>query len=281
MPSGVDNLFSQLDAASVTWQAWNESMDNACDYIEHGFDWSFNVYSSHHNPALYYSRVEGGVYSEEEPPSAECLSRVLSMGSTAPNDTSVFEKAVAEGSVGRFDFIVPNDCENGHDACGTSDPVHQFDDFLAREVPKIEASPAFDSHSAIFIAWDEGADPPFEPRHPLALVTGPLVKAGSYGEPFTHYSLLRTLEDGFGLSHLEKANRATRRSPRSGGRTESSGSGVPRLRRGATPRPAARTRRRVHRLQHVDAVIRSEPGLITAIASPHARGTYGASRKGG
>jgi hypothetical protein len=40
-----------------------------------------------------------------------------------------------------FNLIVPNDCENGHDPCG-GDGVRHFDRFLAREVPRIEASPA-------------------------------------------------------------------------------------------------------------------------------------------
>jgi phosphatidylinositol-3-phosphatase len=204
----VPNLFTQLDSASIPWQEWNESMDNSCDYIEHGFDWSQNVYSSHHSPALYYTQVEGGVYSEEIPPSPECLTRVLSMGTTAPNDTSAFNAALATGNVGRFDFIVPNDCENGHDTCGTDDPVGQFDDFLAREVPLIEASPAFDAGSVIFITWDEGADPPLEPHHPLALVTGPLASPGVHAQELNHYSLLRTLEEGFGLSLVGRAGKA-------------------------------------------------------------------------
>lgn len=37
--------------------------------------------------------------------------------------------------------IVPNGCEDGHDRCGTKDQVEQFDDFLEREVPKIQSSP--------------------------------------------------------------------------------------------------------------------------------------------
>jgi hypothetical protein len=204
----VANLFSQLDTAGVPWQTWAESMDNSCDFLEHGFDWSKNVYSSHHNPALYYTQVTGGEYSEENAPSGECLSRVFSTGSTAPNDTSALDAALASGAVARFDLVVPNDCENGHDPCASNDPVHQFDDFLAREVPKIEASPAFDSRSAIVITWDEGADPPLEPLHPLALVVGPLVRPGAYAEAFNHYSLLRTIEDGFGLAYAGKAAHA-------------------------------------------------------------------------
>jgi len=105
--------------------------------------------------------------------------------------------------------VIPNDCENGHDPCGTNDPVRQFDDFLAREVPKIESSPAFGSNGLILITWDEGADPPLDPHHVLALAVGPSVKPGVYPKgPLDHYGLLRTIEDGFGLSHLGAARQA-------------------------------------------------------------------------
>ena len=101
---------------------------------------------------------------------------------------------------------MPNDCENGHDPCGTKDPVRQFDDFVAREVPKIKASPAFGPKSVIIVTFDEGADPPHQLTHVLTVVTGPQVKPGTISAaPYTHPSLLRTLEDGFGLPLLPGA----------------------------------------------------------------------------
>ena len=70
------------------------------------------------------------------------------------------------------------------------------------EIPKIEASPAFGTDGTIMITWDEGDDPPFSPRHVLLAVLGPAVKPGTYGgAKLTHYSLLRTIEDGFGVRH--------------------------------------------------------------------------------
>jgi hypothetical protein len=78
--------------------------------------------------------------------------------------------------------------------------VRQFDDFLAREVPKIQASPAFGSNGTIIVVWDEGSD--LDPLHVGTAVIGPLVKPGSTSTVhLNHYSLLRTLEDGFGIGH--------------------------------------------------------------------------------
>jgi hypothetical protein len=185
-------------------------MTNACDPVDGGAAWARNIYSAHHNPALYFSQIQGRRVDEAITPGRPCRSFDLPMGSTAPNDTSAFDKALAAGDVGNLDVIVPNDCENGHDPCGTHDPVRQFDDFLAREVPRIEASPAFDAQSVIFVTWDEGADPPHRPGHVLTAALGPLVRPGVVDAAHhDHYSLERTLAAGFGLPALKHARTAT------------------------------------------------------------------------
>jgi phosphatidylinositol-3-phosphatase len=201
-----DNLFSQLDAKGLTWREWAESADNACDIFDHGSAWSSNIYTAHHAPALYLTRIHGKGYDEAIAPRPECEQNVPAMGSTAPNDTSAFDAALAAGQVGNFNLVIPNDCENGHDPCSpVRDGVRQFDQFLQREIPKIFASPAFGTDAAIVITYDSGTSR----RHRQVLfdVLGPLVKAGTYsGGPYDHYSLLRTLEDGFKISrHLAHA----------------------------------------------------------------------------
>ena len=110
--------------------------------------------------------------------------------------------------MGDLTLVVPDDCENGHDLCaGHKDPVRAFDGFLAREVPKIEASPAF-ADGTLIITWDEGGDPPQQPEHVLTVVAGPHVAAGTSAARYDHYSLLRTLEDGFRLPALRRARTA-------------------------------------------------------------------------
>jgi hypothetical protein len=110
-----------------------------------------NIYSAHHNPALYFSGLQGGRVDEAIAPAPACRTNDLPTGTTGPDDTSTFDAALRNGDVGAFNLIVPNDCENGHDLCGTHDRVRQFDDFLAREVPKIESSPAFGPDGTILI----------------------------------------------------------------------------------------------------------------------------------
>ena len=83
----------------------------------------------------------------------------------------------------------------------------QFDDFLAREVPLIESSPAFGKDGVIVVLYDEDQRMGgLAPKNglasgghtPCALIS-PLVQPGEYADPTYSYSALRTIQDGFGL----------------------------------------------------------------------------------
>jgi phosphatidylinositol-3-phosphatase len=216
----VENLFHQLDTAGVPWQSWMESMPAPCFVTSAGSAKTLNHYGAKHNPAIFYDNVEGqgGVWSADPSgQSAECLTRDIPTGGTGPNDMSVFNRAVSTGNVGRFNFIVPNECEDGHDNCKPQgNGVAQFDAFLAREVPLIENSPAFGSDGVLIITFDEGtsnrgpaSSKQFSGGGNIAFaVVSPLARPGLYGNVFNHYSLLRTLEDGFGIID-HPANAAT------------------------------------------------------------------------
>jgi len=57
------------------------------------------------------------------------------------------------------------------------------------------------------VVWDEGSDA--DPLHVGAALLGPHVKSSTSAAKFDHYSLLRTLEDGFGITrHLAHAAHA-------------------------------------------------------------------------
>jgi hypothetical protein len=206
----VPNLFSQLTATGRGWRDYEQSMPNACNPVDGGAAWARNIYSAHHNPALYFTQIQGGRVDEAITPAAPCRRFDLPMGTTAPNDTSFFDHDLASGNVGSLNVIVPNDCADGHDLCGTRDRIRQFDDFLASEIPKIQASPAFGPYGVIFITWDEGSDPPYRPAHILTAILGPQVRAGAIDRKrHDHYGLERTLATGLGLTPLAHARAAT------------------------------------------------------------------------
>jgi hypothetical protein len=213
----VDNIFHQLDAAGVSWKEWNESMPEPCALTSSGASKDGNSYRVKHNPAVYYADIEGagGVWSADGR-SAECLSHVVPAGGTGVNDMSSFNAALASGSVPRFNVVVPNQCEDGHDNCKpTGGVITQFDAFLAREVPLIMRSPAWSRSSVVVIVYDEGQSggPNNGDRFgggnvPFAVLGDPVHPAVYTGRN-NHYGLLRTLEDGFGISqHIAGASTA-------------------------------------------------------------------------
>jgi phosphatidylinositol-3-phosphatase len=212
----VDNLFHQLDVAGVSWTEWNESMPAPCYLVNAGASKDGNSYRVKHNPAVYYADIEGGDFSGTQGTSAECLSNVIATGGTGFNDTSAFDAALASGDVADFNYIVPNQCEDGHDNCKPQgNNIVQFDDFLAREIPQIMGSPAWGPNDLIFVVYDEGGgkspnntDKFAGGNPPFAVLGGPVHNA-IYTGFANHYSLLRTLEDGYGITtHLGAADTA-------------------------------------------------------------------------
>jgi hypothetical protein len=105
---------------------------------------------------------------------------------------SAFNAGLASGQVARFNMVIPNGCDDGEANCK---PVNhrytQFDNFLAAEVPKIEASPAFGSNGVIIVVYDEderagGLAPKNgfgSGGHVVCAIISRLAVPGSYGGP--------------------------------------------------------------------------------------------------
>ena len=98
-------------------------------------------------------------------------------------------------------FITPDMCSDTHDC-----PVRTGDDWLSRQVPKILASPAFTTkNSLLVVTYDEGSRDQQPGRHGLRR---PAARTGYTSDTrFTHYSLLRTIEDAWGLDPLTDNDR--------------------------------------------------------------------------
>jgi len=212
--SEATDIFGQLSGAStpISWKAWNESMPQPCWLVNAGENRFGNAYRVKHNPAAYFANVVGSDFSGATG-NAFCGQHVVPMGSaTVPNDTSAFDTALQGSTMPVFNYIVPNMCEDGHDNCKpTGGTIKQFDDFLAREVPQIMASPSWDSQSVIFVVYDEGQDGgpgkavKFAGGHTPFAVIGDQVHPAVYTRFANHYSLLRTIEEGLGLGYANNA----------------------------------------------------------------------------
>jgi len=220
----VNNLFHQLDAAGLGWNVWLEAGSAKCDGGSGGSCSSntacpLSGFYTTGNPPILFDDIEGpgGVWSPTTP-SAECLANDIPAG-TPTSGMSALNSALSTGDMPSFNMIIPNGCDDGEAACKpVNNRYTQFDNFLAQEVPKIEASPAFGDSGVIIVVYDEderaggiASKNGFgSGGHVVCAIIGPLAAAGSYAQTYYHYSLLRTLEDGFGLAgYLGNANAVT------------------------------------------------------------------------
>jgi hypothetical protein len=210
----VNNLFHQLDVARLTWKTWLEAGTAKCDTGSGGSCTSDTAcpltgFYTTGNPAINFDDIEGpnGVFSATTP-SQECLQNDVPAGDEK-DPMDFFNQALATGHVANFNFIIPNGCEDGEAVCQPiGNRYTQFDDFLAREIPMIEQSPAFGLNDVIIVVYDEDERAGGvakkngfgEGGHVVCAILSPLAIPGDSAGIFYHYSLLRTLEDGFGLS---------------------------------------------------------------------------------
>ena len=120
-------------------------------------------------------------------------------------------------STANFTYISPSLCNAGfRGTCpeGTADGAAAADAFLAKIVPEILASSAYKKDGLLIVSFGaadpappaDPAAPPADPRKVGALLVSPLLSpGGTDGVAYGPYSLLRSIEDLFGLDPLGKA----------------------------------------------------------------------------
>ncbi|MDE3065516.1 MAG: hypothetical protein KGJ36_07590 [Acidobacteriota bacterium] len=179
------NLFTQLAAAGVTFDAYLEGAPTPC-YLA---PWGGNDYAAKHNPFRYFNDVRASrSLCSHLRPSGD-LARVLARPAAA---------------VPHFIWVTPNLCHDGHD-CSTSEAAAWLSGFVAR----VTASAAYRAGGVLIITWDEGVGSAGGGGQVATMVLSPSVAPGTrVAAPLTHYSLLATIEDIFGLSRLAHARGA-------------------------------------------------------------------------
>lgn len=186
-PSGAcldraPNLAQTLDRADRSWKMYAESMPRPCAAVNTG------RYAVKHNPFLYFPSVtaDAAYCAAHDVPYAD-FAHDLSGPSTLPD----------------FSFISPDLCNDMHDCS-----IATGDRWLAANVPAILGSPAFTrQRSLLIITFDEGdsAD-----NRVACVLAGPAAAPHTVSAaPFTHYSLLRTIEQALGLPPLASDARDT------------------------------------------------------------------------
>ncbi|MDQ1705112.1 MAG: hypothetical protein QOF18_1478 [Frankiaceae bacterium] len=229
-PSGVKTLADQMSAAHLSWHGYMEDMGNvasrepkACGQpgssagvgTQDGTQSASatDQYAARHNPFVYFhSLIDSGACKRNVTPLTTLAGDLRKPSRTA-----------------NLSFITPNLCNDGHDGpCKGKDATGSnagglvsVDHFLSVWVPRIEQSPAFGKDGLLIITTDESAvqddassccgEQPGA-TDPMPGIYGPgggrvgtlvigrcVAKGKQDATPYNHYSLLRSLEDLFGI----------------------------------------------------------------------------------
>jgi hypothetical protein len=139
------------------------------------------MYQPKHFPFVYFNDMTGG----RNPSSSYCI--------THSRPLSQLGSDLQHGTIGRYNFIAPHLCHDGHDPCGGNE-VGNIDAWLKGFMPTIFNSSQYKAGNVVvFITTDEAAngDGPI-----MTMALGRGVKHGYKNYiRYTHSSLLRTLEE--------------------------------------------------------------------------------------
>ena len=182
-------LVDQLEARGISWGAYLEGLPGPCSKVARR-----GAYTEAVDPFMHAARVR------DVP--ARC-DRVLPFRR--------FHAALAGGRLPTVAFVVPDLRDDMH-----SGPVPVADRWLRRLFRELTASPLWRQDTRVVVTFDEGS------RHDVhdvqtccgglgrgglvaTIVDGPRVAPGRDQTPYTHYSLLRSVEVAFGLPFLGHA----------------------------------------------------------------------------
>jgi hypothetical protein len=207
----VPNVVDQLESHGKTWKAYMQSLSLCTTKLDHAC--GDQLYERKHNPFVSFSDVQT---------SPARMANIV--------DLSQLDSDLATGSVANYVWISPDQCSDMHGrstagACNFGNVqglIATGDAFLSEWVGKIMSSSAWNGNSAIFIAWDEsdftGSPTDFGfgdttgccdsitnhgGGHVVSLVISHSDHAARTSNvSYNHYSLLRTIQDGWQLGCL-------------------------------------------------------------------------------
>jgi hypothetical protein len=175
------NIADQIEASGRTWTAYMEDMPGTCGAADSG------LYVTRHNPFVHYTNIVSNA--------ARCSNVV---------PFTRFSTDLAANTLAHYVWITPNLCNDMHDCS-----IATGDAWLASVVPQILQSPAF-ADSVLFLTFDEGTSNLGGGGRIPFVVVSPWTPAGlRSATTIDHYSVLRTIEDAWGLPPLGQSANAT------------------------------------------------------------------------
>jgi len=176
------SLVDRIEASGRTWKAYMEDQPTPC-FIGDSYP-----YVEKHNPFIHYDLIQNN------PDRCNRIVPYAELGADLP-------------ALPNYVWITPNECNDMHDVCDPrQSEVTVADNWLSVEIPPVQnsASCVPPQTCLIIITFDEGdvALTPPEDNHVFTIFvkTGP--RPSDSAVRYDHYSLLRTVEDAWGLAPL-------------------------------------------------------------------------------
>jgi hypothetical protein len=207
----VPNIVDQLENHGKTWKAYMQSFSLCTNPLAHMC--GDQLYERKHNPFVSYADVQS---------SSTRMANIV--------DLSQLDTDLANGNVADYVWISPDQCNDMHGrstagACNFGNVqglIAAGDSFLADTVGKIMSSSSWTGNSLILVTWDESdftgssthfgfgdtsgccdSDPGNGGGHVLTIAISHSNHSPATSEvAYNHYSMLRTIEDGWKLGCL-------------------------------------------------------------------------------
>jgi hypothetical protein len=176
-----------IEESGRTWKTYQEDMPEPC------FLGSKGLYAQKHNPFVYFDPIRSNT--------ERCQRSVVPL--------TTLQMDIDTNSLPNFFFIKPNLCNDSHD-CSLDISDAWLTNLLGTLIPALDAT---GESYVVAILFEEGQGDhtccglpePGGGRVPVVLYS-PLVKNGfEDSTPYTHYSLLKTISEAWGLRYLGHA----------------------------------------------------------------------------
>jgi phosphatidylinositol-3-phosphatase len=176
-----------IEASGRTWKTYQEDMPEPC------FLGSTHLYAQKHNPFIYFDPIR---LNPER-----CARTVVPL--------TALQTDIAANALPNFMFIKPNICNDSHD-CPLSVSDAWLSKLLATLIPALDAT-----GQSYFVAmlFEEGQGEhtccglpePGGGRVPMVIYSPEVQNGFEDPTPYTHYSLLKTISESWGLPFLGHA----------------------------------------------------------------------------
>jgi len=199
-PLKSPSIVDRLEAKGLSWKAYAEDYPGRCFLGNEAGEGHLTprakptpIYAKKHVPLLAFVSIQNNP--------ARCA-RVV--------NAREFMRDARSGHLPNYSFYSPNVFNDGHDTS-----LEVSSEWLSKFVQSLRGTLGMHQRTLLVVTWDEGGEEDSHHNQVLTILLGDVITPGRYDERLTHYSLLRTIEDNFGLEPLAKGDRTASAMPAS------------------------------------------------------------------